>query len=161
MGMRTRNREARGRGAAFMPLKMKRLLLGSALMVSMLSPSPSTVILADVHPASREAVGVRIIDGPRVERATRNLTIISWTSNTPEGSLEHFGVVRYGTDPDDLRGTARSHIRLNPGHSSTVFRVRIVGLKPRTMYYYQVDSMEPNGTSDRVQNPVHRFTTSP
>jgi hypothetical protein len=33
------------------------------------------------------------------------------------------------------------------------------GLKPGTTYYYTVDSMEPNGKSDRVKSTVKRFTT--
>jgi phosphodiesterase/alkaline phosphatase D-like protein len=50
-------------------------------------------------------------------------------------------------------------IRLNPSHSSTVFRVRLDNLKPRTTYYYTVDAMDANGTTDRVTSPVKNFTT--
>jgi phosphodiesterase/alkaline phosphatase D-like protein len=55
--------------------------------------------------------------------------------------------------------TAKSHIRLNPTHSYTVFRVRVEGLAPNTTYYYKVDSMEPNGKSDGVTSPINTFTT--
>jgi len=48
---------------------------------------------------------------------------------------------------------------LNPYHSSTVFRVHLYNLKPRTTYYYTVDSMESNGQSDGVSSPVQNFTT--
>jgi phosphodiesterase/alkaline phosphatase D-like protein len=64
-----------------------------------------------------------------------------------------------GTDPKDLSKTAKNPIRLNPDHSSTVFRVRLDNLKPRTTYYYRVDSMESNGKSDGVTSPVQSFTT--
>jgi hypothetical protein len=62
-------------------------------------------------------------------------TIIRWTSDNPGGSPEHFGVVRYGTDPKNLSQTTKSHIRLNPTHSYTVFRVRMEELRPKTTYY--------------------------
>ena len=68
-------------------------------------------------------------------------------------------MVHYGTNPKDLSQTAKSPIRLNPGHSYTVFRVRIDGLQPRTTYYYTVDSMEANGMGDGVRSAVKHFTT--
>ena len=71
----------------------------------------------------------------------------------------HYGVVHYGTDPKDLSQTAKNPIRLNPYHSETVFRVLLNNLKPRTTYYYTVDSMESNGKSDGVTSPVQSFTT--
>ncbi len=72
---------------------------------------------------------------------------------------ESIRIVRYGTDPKNLNQTAKSPIRLNPDHPSTLFRVRMDDLKPRTTYYYTVGSMEANDTSDGVKSPVHRFTT--
>jgi phosphodiesterase/alkaline phosphatase D-like protein len=71
----------------------------------------------------------------------------------------HYGIVHYGTDPRNLSQTAQSPIRLNPRHPTTVFRVRMEGLKPNTTYYYTVESMEANGKSDRVKSTVKRFTT--
>ena len=65
----------------------------------------------------------------------------------------------YGTDPNRLTETAKSPIRLNPDHSSTVFRVRLDNLKPQTTYYYTVDSMQANGKSDGVKSSVNHFTT--
>jgi hypothetical protein len=56
-------------------------------------------------------------------------------------------------------GTAKFHSRRNGGHAYTVFRVRMDALKPRTTYYYKVDSMGDNGDPDGVQSPVRRFTT--
>ncbi len=72
---------------------------------------------------------------------------------------DHYGIVHYGTDPSGLSETAKSPIRLNPDHSSTVFRVRIDGLQPRTTYYYTVDSIETNGKGDGVRSAVKHFTT--
>jgi hypothetical protein len=95
----------------------------------------------------------------RLELANDNSAIIRWRSNNPGGSDEHFGVVHYGTNPKVLSQTAKSHIRLNQNHSYTIFRVRVEGLTPWTTYYYTVDSMEANGTSDGVKSAVKHFTT--
>jgi hypothetical protein len=116
-------------------------------------------LCAQVSPITPEAPGVRIIEGPKIELAKEYLTIISWTTNNPGGSPVHYGVVHYGTDPHSLTETAKSPIRLNPDHSSTVFRVRLDNLKPQTTYYYTVDSMQANGKSDGVKGTVNHFTT--
>jgi phosphodiesterase/alkaline phosphatase D-like protein len=68
-------------------------------------------------------------------------------------------ICHYGTDPKSLSQTAKSHIRLNPGHSYTVFRVRVDGLTPKTTYYYKVDSVNASGASDKVPSPVKTFMT--
>ena len=120
----------------------------------------STPAAAQVAPTTKKAESVKITQGPEIERPDSYLTIIRWTTNNPGGSPEHLGVVHYGTSPNDLSQTAQSPIRLNPDHPDTVFRVRINGLKPKTTYYYKVDSMEANGTSDGVKSPVKKFTTS-
>jgi hypothetical protein len=65
--------------------------------------------------------------------------------------------VHYGTDPNRLFETAKSPIRLNPDHSSTVFRVRLDNLKPRTTYYFSVDSMQGNGERDGMTSPIRHF----
>ncbi len=89
----------------------------------------------------------------------KNEGVVKWTSNNPGGSPEHYGIVRYGTDPAKLNQMAKSPIRLNPGHSYSVFRVRMDGLKPRTTYYYTVDSTEANGKGDGMKSAVKHFTT--
>jgi hypothetical protein len=38
--------------------------------------------------------------------------------------------------------------------------VHLYNLKPRTTYYYKVDSMESNGSYDGVKSAVKKFTTS-
>jgi phosphodiesterase/alkaline phosphatase D-like protein len=118
-------------------------------------PVPDTQIL----PPAKEAERVRITEGPTIESATRNLIIIKWSSNNPGGTDEHFGVVHYGTDPEHLTQVAKSPVRLNQNHASTVFRVRVDGLKPQTTYYYSVDSTQGNGKSDGVKSAVNHFTS--
>ena len=136
---------------------MNRLILAiTALTGSLLLSNP---ISAQFVPSAKKAARVRITKGPEIESVRENLTIITWTSNNPGGSPEHFGVVHYGTDPKNLTQTAKSHIRLNPTHSYTVFRVRIDDLPAKTTFYYKVDSMEAKGGSDGVISPVKKFTT--
>jgi phosphodiesterase/alkaline phosphatase D-like protein len=133
------------------------LILGiTTLTGSLLLSNPTS---AQFIPNAKRAAHLRIIKGPELESSRENTTIITWTSNNPGGSPEHFGVVYYGTDPKNLNQTAKSDIRLNQSHPYTVFRVRIEDLPPKTTYYYKVDSMEPNGRSDGVISPVKKFTT--
>jgi Purple acid Phosphatase, N-terminal domain len=115
-------------------------------------------IYAQILAPAKQAASVHITKGPELESVKDNEAIITWTSNNPGGSDEHFGVVHYGTDPKHLSETAKSHIRLNQTHSYTVFRVLVVGLKPQTTYYYTVDSMQGNGKSDGVKSTVAHFT---
>ncbi len=138
---------------------MNRLLLKVAVMVVTGTLLYSTPGAAQASPTTNKAASVRITQGPEIERADPDLVIVRWTSNNPGGSPEHYGVVHYGTNAKELSQTAKSPIRLNPGHSYTVFRVRMDGLKPRTTYYYTVDSMEANGTGDGVKSTVKHFTT--
>jgi len=138
---------------------MNRLLLTVALTVMMGGALYVTPTVAQLSPTTRKAASVEITQGPEIERADSYLTIVSWTTNNPGGSPQHYGVVHYGTDPKDLSQTAKSPIRLNPNHAETVFRVRIDGLQPKTTYYYTVDSIEANGAGDGVKSSVEHFTT--
>jgi len=137
---------------------MNRLLSTLAVAVtSALLFSPPTA--AQAPPPAKQAKRVHITQGPALESATDNSAIIRWTSNNPGGTDEHFGVVHYGTNPKNLSETAKSHIRLNRAHSYTVFRVRVEGLKPKTTYYYTVDSVDARGASDGVIRTVKNFRT--
>ena len=140
---------------------MNRVLLTLALTVFSNSLLLSNPISAQFIPSVKKAAHVRIVKGPELESSRENTTIITWTSNNPGGSPEHFAVVHYGTDPKNLSQTAKSHIRLNQDHKYTVFRVRIDDLPPKTTYYYKVDSMDAkaNARSDGVISPVKKFTT--
>jgi len=113
---------------------------------------------AQISPTTQRASTVRIIQGPSVEVAKDFLTVIRWTTNNPGGSPVHYGVVHYGTDPKSLSQTAKSPMRLDPTHSSSVFRVRLYDLIPGKTYYYTVSSTESNGTDDRVRSAVKQFT---
>jgi hypothetical protein len=82
-----------------------------------------------------------------------------WTVNNPGGLPVHYAVVHYGKDPKNLNQTAKNPIRLNPYHSSTVFRVNLYNLPPKTTYYYTVESIDSRGKSDGVKGPIRAFTT--
>jgi phosphodiesterase/alkaline phosphatase D-like protein len=139
---------------------MNRLLLTLVVAATAGSLLFSRPTAAQVLPLPAErAKRVQITEGPALELAKDTWAIIRWTSNNPGGTDDHFGVVHYGMDPKKLSETAKSHIRLNRGHSSTVFRVRVPGLKPKTTYYYTVDSVNADGTSDGVTGPVKTFKT--
>ena len=114
---------------------------------------------AQLLPPAKKAARIKIIKGPELESASDYLTIIRWTTNNPGGSDVHYGIVQYGTDPNDLSQTAKNPIRLNRSHPETTFRVRIEGLKLQTTYYYRVTSAESSGRSDGVKSTVNKFTT--
>ena len=119
----------------------------------------STTALTQLSPSTQKVASVRITEGPAIERVDSNSAIITWRSNNPGGSPEHYGIVYYGTNPGELSQTSKSAIRLNATHSYTVFRVWMPNLQPGTTYYYKVDSVEADGKSDGVQSPVKQFTT--
>src|ERR1700716_117674 len=110
---------------------MNRLLLNLAIATTVGSLLSSNPAAAQVLPPAKRAERVEITRGPELESATNHLTIIRWTTNNPGGSDVHYGIVQYGTDPQDLSQTAKNPIRLNQGHTHTIFRVRIDDLKPQ------------------------------
>ena len=132
---------------------MNKVLLTLAIMVL------SARLLAQESPTTPRAAHVQISQGPEIALAGGYLTVIRWTVNNPGGSPVHYGVVHYGTDPKNLSQTAKNPLRLNPHHSSTVFRVNLYDLPPKTTYYYKVDSIDSKGKSDGVTSPVKNFTT--
>ena len=138
---------------------MNTLLLKLAVTTAVICLITSNPKAAQVSPTTPRATRVQITKGPEIEMTKEFLTIIRWTTNNPGGSPEHYGVVHYGTDPKNLSETAKSPIRLNPDHASTVFRVRLDNLKPGTTYYYTVGSGEANGADDGAKSAVKQFTT--
>ena len=132
---------------------MNKALLTLSIMI--LSGS----LLAQESPITPRAERVQISEGPEVPLVGGYLTVIRWTVNNPGGLPVHYGVVHYGSDPKDLSQTAKNSIRLNPNHSSTVFRVNLYDLPPKTTYYYTVESMDSSGKSDGVTSSVQDFTT--
>ena len=119
----------------------------------------SSVVAQNPPPAPR-AEHLEIIKGPALEISHNDVAIVRWTTNNPGGDNDHYSVIYYGTDPNDLSQTAKNHIRLNQSHQETIFRVRMDGLKPSTTYYYKVTSMGYDGVSDGVESSVHQFTTA-
>src|SRR6201997_4009240 len=89
-------------------------------------------VTAQNPPPAPKAAHVEIIKGPALEISHDDLAIIRWTSTNPGGDDDHWAVAHYGTDPNDLSQTAKNHIRLNQSHPETIFRVRVMGLKPAT-----------------------------
>src|SRR6266478_3601160 len=138
---------------------MNRLLVKLAITVAVGSLLSSNPTPAQELPPQKRAEHVEITQGPELELAHDDLAIVRWTTTNPRGDDEHYGVVHYGTDPEDLSQTAKGHIRLNRAHPETMFRVRMVDLKPQTTYYYKVSSMGSDGESDGVESPVIHFIT--
>jgi hypothetical protein len=116
-------------------------------------------LLAQESPITPRAAGVQISEGPEVPLLGGYLTVIRWMVNNPGGLPVHYGVVHYGADPKNLNQSARNPIRLNPYHPSTVFRVNLYDLPPKTTYYYTVESIDSSGRSDGVKSPIKVFTT--
>ena len=132
---------------------MNRALL--VLSITILSGS----LFAQESPITPRAGRVQISEGPEVPLVGGYLTVIRWTINNPGGLPVHYGVVHYGSDPKNLSQTAKNPIRLNPNHSSTVFRVNLYDLPPKTTFYYTVESVDSSGKSDGVSSPTKTFTT--
>ena len=114
-------------------------------------------VAAQNPPPAPKAQHVEIIKGPALETSHDDVAIVRWTTTNPGGDDDHYSVIRYGTDPNDLSQTAKNHIRLNRGHAETIFRVRIQGLKPDTTYYYKVTSTGSGGESDLRGRDVLRW----
>jgi hypothetical protein len=138
---------------------MNRLLVKLGITATAGSLLLSNPIVAQILPPQKRAEHVEITKGPELESAVDDMAIVRWTTTNPRGGDEHYGVVHYGTDPEDLSRTAKGHIRLNRTHPETIFRVRILDLKPQTTYYYKVTSTGANGESDGVESPVSHFVT--
>src|SRR5207253_8955884 len=138
---------------------MSKVFLKLAITAAAASLLFSNPMSAQLSPTTPKTKRVRITQGPEVELAREHLTIIRWTTNNPGGSPEHYGIVQYGTDPKNLSQTAKSPIRLNPDHPSTIFRVRMDDLKPRTTYYYAVGSMGADGANDGTKSTLKQFVT--
>ena len=134
---------------------MNKALLGLSIMIL----SGSGLALAQESPITPRPERVQISGGPEVPLVGGYLTVIRWTVNNPGGLPVHYGIVHYGTDRKNLSQTAKNPIRLNPYHSSSVFRVNLYDLPPKTTYYYTVESQDSSGKSDGLTSPVKTFTT--
>ena len=138
---------------------MNRLLVKLAIIVAAANLFFSNPIVAQILPPQKKAEHIEITKAPELESANSWMAIVRWTTTNPRGDDEHYGVVHYGTDPEDLSQTARGHIRLNRAHPETMFRVRLQGLQPETTYYYKVTSVDGGGENDGVESGTGHFTT--
>jgi phosphodiesterase/alkaline phosphatase D-like protein len=109
--------------------------------------------------AGQNSASKRVDVIPTVESVSETLAFIRWTTPNPGGTILHYAIAHYGTDPGHLDRTANSPTRINPGHSDMIFRVRISDLKPGTTYYYRVFSQQANGDPDPATSAVNKFTT--
>ena len=112
-----------------------------------------------IAPPEPKVAHVQITQGPELEISRGDLAIIRWTTNNPGGTDVHYGIVHYGTNPNDLNQTAKNPIHINHSHPDTTFRVRVMGLSPQTKYYYTVESVESTGKGDGVKSTVKIFAT--
>jgi hypothetical protein len=96
---------------------------------------------------------------PSLEFVSDTFAFIRWNTANPGGTILHYAIVQYGTDPDHLDRTAKSPTRINPAHGDMIFRVRVNDLQPATTYYYRVLSQQANGASDPGMSAIARFTT--
>jgi phosphodiesterase/alkaline phosphatase D-like protein len=113
-----------------------------------------------ILPPAKTAAHVRITHGPELELANAydKSAIIRWTTNNPGGTDQHYGVVHYGPNPEELTQTAKSPNRMNRNHSDMTFRVRVEGLKPKSTYFYIVECTQGTGKSEGVKSPVKSFS---
>lgn len=142
-------------------LHVKLLILAAAgsLLFSNSIVAQNSPYSPQILPPEPRAKSVQITQGPALEIARDKFAIITWTTNNPGGTDVHFGIVHYGTNPNDLSQTAKNPIHLNRYHPDTVFRVRVMGLAPKTTYYYAVESAEATGTNDGIKSDVKHFST--
>src|ERR1700752_327712 len=134
-------------------MNLNKALLALSIMIW------SGSLLAQESPIMPRAERVRISDGPEVPLVGGYLTVIRWTVNNPGGLPVHYGIVHYGRDPKNLSQATKNSISLNPQHASTVFRVNLYDLPPKTTYYYTVESMDSKGKSDGITSSIKTFTT--
>ena len=133
--------------------------VGSLLFSNFIVAQDNPYAPKTIAPPAPKTTHVKISQGPELEIARTNLVIIRWTTNNPGGTDVHYGIVHYGTNPNDLSQTAKNPIHINHSHPDTTFRVRVMGLSPQTKYYYTVESAEATGTNDGVESPVKQFST--
>ena len=140
-------------------VKLLMIAAAGSLLFSNSIVAQNSAYTPEILPPAPKTASVKITEGPKLELARTNWAIIRWRTSNPGGTDQHFGIVHYGTSPNELSQTAKSPIRVNRYHSDTMFRVRVLDLSPQTTYYYTVDSMGSTGGSDGVKSSVNQFST--
>src|SRR5258705_2048741 len=85
---------------------MNGLLAKLAITAAAGSLLVSNPIVAQILPPQKKAEHVEITKAPELESAVSYMAIVRWTTTNPRGDDEHYGVVHYRTDPEDLSQTA-------------------------------------------------------
>jgi len=114
---------------------------------------------AQLSSSAKKSAGLEVIKEPALEGAREDLAIIRWTTKNPGGTDVHYGIVHYGTDPNNLSQTGKNPIRINRDNRDTVFRVRVPDLKPQTTYYYRVEATDSSGKNHGIESTLKQFTT--
>ena len=130
------------------------------LKLAMIIVAVSTLLFsAGSAAASEHSASLQGDLSPTLESVSDNFAFIRWITANPGGTILHYAIVQYGSDPDHLDRTAKSPTRINPAQGDMIFRVRVNDLQPGTTYYYRVSSQQANGASDPGTSSVKQFTT--
>jgi phosphodiesterase/alkaline phosphatase D-like protein len=129
------------------PLKIAAIVVGVAMLL----------VTAGVAVGGESSASSQF--DPTIESVFDTLAFIRWVTPNPGGTILHYAVVHYGTDPKHLDRTAKSPTRINSAQSEMIFRVRVGDLQPGTTYYYRVFSEQATGISDPATSGVQQFTT--
>lgn len=101
------------------------------------------------EPSEYAQVGrLKIVDGPVFEYLDSSSVEIAWTTNAQSSTL-----IRYGTDPNDLRKTVQA-----PWGQET-HRVQITGLEPNTAYYFVIESAQARDSGTMAKSAEGSFRT--
>jgi hypothetical protein len=141
-------------------MKLATTAAASLLFSNLIVAQPGSYSPKTIPPPAKTAAHVQITHGPELELANphNNSAIIRWTTNNPGGTDQHRGVVHYGPNPKELNLTAKSPNHMNRTHPDMTFRVLVPDLKPKSTYYYTVESTQNTGKSDGVMSPVKSFS---
>ena len=117
------------------------------------SAMPSSTGVGEAGENEKHAA-VKITDGPRVEGTGDTWAVVAWTTNEASSSI-----IRYGSSPTSLNQVAEAPYADVENANKQTHRVRINNLKPKTTYYFAVDSGQGEGTGTEVRSNVSQFTT--
>jgi len=92
---------------------------------------------------------LKITNGPTLEHVGETDATVAWSTSLPSSSI-----VKYGTDPHNLRETAEEP------WGATTHRVQLKNLRPNTRYYYSVHSAQGKDAPGQADDtPPQEFTT--
>lgn len=91
---------------------------------------------------------VQITHGPVVESLTDTTAIIAWSTNVNAGTQLH-----YGTDPKHMDQTA------SMPWGGLTHRVNLKDLSPATVYFFQAESPNGQGTGTNAKAELGSFQT--